>query len=168
MLWDVKRRQFVAGASATTAIALAGCSLLGGGGSSDSPEGVVEEAYDAVSNMDADAFESILHSESPERPVEDEQFNQDGQGEVEINLQNTNVTNDSPGEEDIRNEWGGSTGYTEEDVNTMVSIVDGADDAAMVEAEIEFTFSMNDQSQTETTTNVHLTATEDGSWTLVT
>lgn len=160
----MKRRQFVAGASAATAVAVAGCSsILGGGGGG--PEGIVEDAYDAVNDQDADAFESLLHSNSPERPVEDDEFNTDGQGDFEINLQSTEVTNDDPSEDDIRSE------YSDRDqsaIDTMAEILNNTDDAALVEAEVEFTFQFNDEEQTETQTAVHFTATEDGDWTLVT
>lgn len=163
----MKRRNFVAGAGATAAIALAGCSgILGGGGGSDSPEGVVKEAYDASANQDADAFKSVLHSESPQRPVDEEQFNQDSnEGEVNINVQSTEVINDDPGEQAIRDQMGQNR--TEETMSTLVDVANNSDDAALVEAEVEFTFTYQDQEQTETQTNVHLTATEDGSWKLV-
>lgn len=160
----MKRRQFVAGASAATAVAVAGCSSILGGGSGG-PEGVVEDAYDAVNDQDADAFESLLHSESPERPVEEDQFSSDGEGSFEINLQSTEVTNDEPSEDDIRSEY---SDRSQEDIDTMAGIVGDADDAALVEAEAEFTFELNGEEQTETQTAVHFTATEDGDWTLVT
>jgi len=165
----MERRQFVAGAGATTAIAMAGCSgILGGGGGGDSPEGVVEDIYDAINDEDGDAFESLLHSESPERPVEESDFNQgQSQGSLEVNVQSTEVSNDGPGEDAVRSEFEGRAGYNEEEVNTMVDITSNADDAALVEAEVEITVEYQGQEQTETTTNVHLTATEDGGWTLV-
>jgi len=158
------RRKFVAAAGATTTIAVAGCSFLGGGDDGDdSPEGAVEAIYDAIDNEDQDALDDAVHSESPTRPLDD--TFESGGSETSVNLQSTSVTTEDPGEEALRSEY--SQQYGEEGLTTIVDIGNNADDSALVEAELEFTFSMNDSEQTETQTLVHFTATEDGDWKVV-
>lgn len=137
-----------------------------GSGGSGSPEGIVEQAYTAINNEDVEAFKSTLHSESPERPVEESDVVPQ-QGEFEISIQGTSVANDGPSEEDIRNQWEGAVGISSDDVETMVNIVSNAGNAAIVEAEAQITARIQDQEQTSTSTETHLTATEGGSWKIV-
>jgi hypothetical protein len=137
-----------------------------GSGGSGSPEGIVEEAYTAINNQDAEAFRSTLHSESPERPVQESDIDPQ-QEEFEVSLQGTSVANDDPSEEDVRNQWEGAAGFSSDDVDTMVNIVTNAGNAAIVEAEAQITAQIQGEERTNTSTETHLTATEGGSWKIV-
>ena len=66
----MQRRTFLA-ASVSVPLAgfLAGCSSSGG----DDPEGVVEAFYDAFGDGDVDELNSLIHPDSPDGFIEDEE-----------------------------------------------------------------------------------------------
>lgn len=71
--WIASRRDLLAGIGAAGAIALAGC--LGddgdGGGGSD-PTEVVASLYESLDDGDADGANDLIHSDSPEGAITDE------------------------------------------------------------------------------------------------
>lgn len=143
-----------AGAAAT--LAVAGCSGILG--PDNSPEDPVEQFYQALNDGDSDAAGELIHSESP---AEDDFDGSEFTGEAEIEVQSTSVTNDGPGGSDIRDAIGDS--WSEEDLDQIVNAADSANEAALVEAEVEF--SVQDTSTTETQTFV--VATDDGEYKLL-
>ncbi len=147
--------------------ALAGCAgFLGGGGGG--PAGTAKSAIQAALNGNVDQLEGFVHSESPLRPI-DESSVGTGAGSsdsVNINIQNTEVVNEDPGEEAIRNQFGGF-GTSQEQLDTLVQVVNNAEDAAIVDISVELTISANGQSTSTTTTATYLMATENGNWKLL-
>lgn len=147
--------------------ALAGCTgFLGGGGGG--PTGTARSAVQAAANGNADELKGYVHSESPLRPIDDSDVGGGlgDSGSVSFNIQNAEVSTEDPSEQEIRDGFSGFA-TPQEDLDTMVQVVNNADQAAIVDVEVEVTISANGQSSSTTSTLQYLMATENGDWKVV-
>ncbi len=146
--------------------ALAGCTgFLGGGGGA---AGTARSAVQAAANGNADELRGYVHSESPLQPIDDSDVGAGaGQsGSVDINIQSAEVADENPGREAIESQFGGF-GTPQEDIDTIVGVVNDAENAAIVDVELEITLSANGESTSTTSTLNYLMATENGDWKVV-
>ncbi len=147
------RRQFILAAGTTATVTLAGCSSILG--PDNSPEDAVVSFYQAFNEGDQEGVEAALHSQSP---TDAEDVTQDGSGEFEVTVESTSVATEGPSESEIRDAIG--DGYGEEDIQQIVDAATSADNSAIVEAEVTFSFG----GQSETSTEQIVVAAEDGSY----
>lgn len=144
-------KRFIAGAGATTAVALAGCSSIPG--PSNSPGDAVSSLYEAINNADGAGVEETLHNQSP---ADASGVTGPATEQAELSVQSASVSTDGPSESAIRDAVGGSRG--DEELQQIIDAATSANKSAVVEADIEF--SGGDQSTTSTQSFV--VATEDG------
>lgn len=147
------RRRFIAGAGATTAVALAGCSSILG--PSNSPGDAVSSLYEAINNGDEAGVEEALHSQSP---ADASEVTNSTTEQAELSVQSTSVSTDGPSESDVRDAVGGN--WSDEQLQQIIDAATSANKSAIVEADIEF----SGGGQSTTSTQSFVVATEDGAY----
>lgn len=157
----------MAAAGAATTVGLTGClGILDGGGGG--PEGAVRNAFRAALDGDVEQYDELLHSRSPNRPIDEEAIGSGTNSEnLSYEITSTETVAEDPTEATVRERFGGRA-TTEEEVQTLVSIVGEAADTALVGLTIEATLSLGGEERTETSESTVLVATEDGDWKVVT
>ncbi len=163
----MRRRELIATAGATTTVGLAGClGFLGGG--SGGPQGAVRNAFQAAIDGDVQRYDALLHSRSPNRPIDEETIGSGTNSEnVSYEIGGTDTVDGAPTAATIRERFGGP-GTTQEELDTLVSIHGEASDTALVGLTIEATLTLGEQERTQSSSSTVFTATEDGDWKVVT
>ena len=152
----MQRRQLLAAVGATATASLAGCPILDGEDELvlDSPVATVEAWHEAITEQDLDAVDRILHSQSPNRPVEGPQ----GAGSnISVETIDVEVVAENLDESGVEAELSG-TGIDSATVSTFA-----AAENAVVEGQI--TLSLGEDSQTQQVR--HFLAVENDDWKLV-
>jgi len=148
------RRKFIITTGAVAGVSMAGCSLLGGDGDTDSSESVAEAFLRAGFDGDTDRAEELLHPDSPFDPTENDN---DGSGfDGSVNSLETSVENDDFTADDLGSVEGFGMTVTED----TVSGLEGDEDMELVRVSTELEFE-------EETFNVEyyvLAATDGDEW----
>jgi hypothetical protein len=152
----MQRRQLLAAVGATATATLAGCPILDRGDDLDldSPVATVEAWHEAITERNLDAVDRILHSQSPNRPVEGPQ---NGGGSISVETVDVEVVEENLDEDGVEAELS-ETGVDGETISTFA-----AAENAVVEGQI--TLSLGEESQTQQVR--HFLAVEDEDWKLV-
>ncbi|MEF8821230.1 MAG: hypothetical protein V5A52_03055 [Halovenus sp.] len=152
----MQRRQLLAAVGATAIVSLAGCSILGGDDelTLDSPVEAVEAWHEAITEQDLDAVDTILHSQSPIRPVEEPQ---ETEGNISVDSVDVDVVEESLDQSGVETELSG----IDVDSDTISTFAEAEN--AVVEGQI--TLSLGEESQEQQVR--HFLAIEDGDWRLV-
>lgn len=159
----MRRRQFIVAAGTGAVAGLAGCS--DSGDSSDGPEAVVEEFFDAAKENqdDPEAFveeaSGTLHSESPLRGFLEFFLEAESSEDVETSQNSlegieTEVTSEDLGADEIQQQFGGG-GMMQEVSDELINSI--AAENAIVESVVE-----NEDGSTQT--DLWLVTKEDGEW----
>lgn len=176
----MKRRNIVAAGGALAA-SVAGCldSDDGGDGDSDanddsdgdgsssdptaSPVAVVEQFYTGLDeNPDPQRVDELFHSESPTADTWAQTFEATSPGDgADVVDTTARVRIEDPSESDLDTEIGFAV--NEETFQTIVDIVDGAADSAIVEIDVE----LEENGERTEETDLWVVATEDGEWRIV-
>lgn len=152
----MQRRQLLGAVSATVAVSLAGCPILDGEDELvlDSPVAAVEAWHEAITEQDLDAVDRILHSQSPNRPVEG---SEDAGGNISVETVDVEVVEENLDESGVEAELSG----IDVDSETISTFAEAEN--AVVDGQI--TLSLGEESQTQEVR--HFLAVEDGDWRLV-
>lgn len=162
----MRRRELIATAGATATVGLAGC--LGFLEDDSGPESAVRGAFQAAIDGDVDRYDELLHSQSPDRPIDEETVGTGANTEnITYEVTSTETADADPAVAAIRDRFGGA-GTTQEELGTLVAIAENAGDTALVGLTIEATLTLGEQERTESSASTVLTATENGDWTIVT
>lgn len=160
------RRQCLTIVAGVGSTALAGCSGLGGGADTSSPEAVVESFYTITDGFDEntstddvlDSLDPIFHSASPVIDIIEATEDEDGgEGATEptnLGSVETEVAEENLGVDEL-NEYGlGLLDISDENIESI------AEENALVDTTVEY-----EDAETEETE--FLTATESGEWLMV-